>query len=329
MSDTREHSALPPYTMDIEAVAAEWIAARSDTASWNDAESAKLEAWLAESATHEVAYLRLLSLWNSADRLAVLRRPMRSEFSAPVSARKGPFLRVAAVILAILAVGSTAYFYSHTPTERAYATRVGGSETIMLADGSRIELNTNTVLRTRITPAQRWVALVQGEAFFQIRHDAAHPFVVETNGHRITDLGTKFLVRNQGERVEVALMEGRAQFDFSDRRTQAHPTVLVPGDVAVATASAISVTRKTTQALSNELAWRRGVLIFDRTSLADVANEVNRYSGKKLVIADPEAARLTIGGTFPTRNVRTIAEAAQDFYGLHFEDHGDEIVISR
>lgn len=328
MNSTTDQSAWQTRTMEIEAAAAQWIAARSDSANWNDAEQTRLELWLAKSAAHEVAYLRLLALWNSADRLAVLRRPMRQTPDHQTGRRIGIFLRGAAAAFVIMAAGSIAYFYTRMPNERAYSTPVGGSETIMLADGSRIELNTSTVLRADITPGRRRIVLVQGEAFFQVKHDATRPFVVETDGHRITDLGTKFLVKTGQDRVEVALLEGRAQFDFSYNQTQAHPAILTPGDVAVATASALSVTRKSPQKLSNELGWRRGVLIFDRTSLADVADEVNRYSSKKLIVADPEAAKLTIGGTFPTRNVRTIAEAVQDFYGLHFEDRGDEIVIS-
>jgi transmembrane sensor len=328
MSDTHDHRAASANTMKIEAQAAEWIAARSDQANWSAADDAKLGVWLAESTAHEVAYLRLLSLWNSADRLAVLRRPMRKP-PAGERGRMGPLLRVAAAVFVLAAAGGATLFYSQSPALRTYSTPVGGSETILLADGSRIELNTNTVLKTRITPERRWVSLVHGEAFFQIVHNAARPFVVETDGHRITDLGTKFLVKSQADRVEVALMEGRAQFEFSDKRAQDHPTVLMPGDVAVASSSAISVIRKPAKALADELGWRRGVLIFDHTALADVANEVNRYSNKKLIVTDPKAARLTIGGTFPTHDVRTIAEAVQDFYGLHFEDHGDEIAISR
>jgi transmembrane sensor len=315
-------------TLAIEAKAAEWIAQRSDAERWSDNEQAMLDAWLAESSLHEVAYLRLLALWESADRLAILRKPMREASEGASMGGNWRVMRITAALVLMVA-GTSAYFYEHNPKDRTYSTPLGGSETVLLADGSRIELNTSTVLRTDITASRRKVTLVRGEAYFQIKHDAAHPFTVETGGHRIIDLGTKFLVKSNTDRVEVSLIEGKAQFDFSDTRTQAHPAILTPGDVAVATSSALSVTRKSSDAISNELGWRRGVLIFDRTTLADVADEVNRYSTKKLIVADPQAARLTIGGTFPTRSVRTIAEAAQDFYGLHFEDRGGEIVISR
>lgn len=312
----------------IEAKAAEWIAASCDTENWNETRQVELDTWLADSTANAVAYFRLLALWKSADRLAVLRRPMKETASVASQRSTFPHLRIAAAAFVIAAIGAGAFLYSAKPADRLYSTPVGGRETIVLADGTKIELNTNTALRARITPQKRAVVLLHGEAFFQVKHNATRPFTVESGGHLITDLGTKFLVRSDPGRVEVALIEGKAQFDFSSDEARTPPTVLVPGDVAVATPSSLSLTRKTQKGLAEETSWRRGVLVFDRASLADVAAEINRYSDKKLVVTDPAAARLTIGGTFPTGNVRTIAEAAQDFYGLNFVDRGDRIVIS-
>ena len=76
-----------------------------------------------------------------------------------------------------------------------FSTEVGGHETVTFSDGTRIELNTNTVLRARMTTAQRTVWLDKGEAYFQVKHDPAHPLTVIA-GHRVTDLGTEFLVRD-------------------------------------------------------------------------------------------------------------------------------------
>ncbi len=114
MNSATEQSALQTNTMEIEAMAAQWIAARCDAANWNDAEQTRLELWLAESAAHEVAYLRLLALWNSADRIAVLRRPMRQTPDDQTGRRIGVFLRVAAAAFVIMAAGSISLFlHSH------------------------------------------------------------------------------------------------------------------------------------------------------------------------------------------------------------------------
>jgi transmembrane sensor len=152
---------------------------------------------------------------------------------------------------------------------------------------------------------------------------------VKVAGHLVTDLGTKFLVRADTNRVEVALTEGSARIDSFNAGLNRRSVVLKPGDVAIAAGKYLSVTKSSRQRLADTLGWRHGVLIFDHTTLAEAADEVNRYNKKKLVIADAEAGRFMIGGTFPTNGVETIAAAAKDFFGLRVDDRGDEILISR
>ncbi len=60
-------------------------------------------------------------------------------------------------------------------------------------------------------PRKIW--LDRGEAYFQIKHDSSRPLTVMTRSYRIVDLGTKFLVRQEDDRLEVSLVEGRARFE--------------------------------------------------------------------------------------------------------------------
>ena len=62
----------------------------------------------------------------------------------------------------------------------------------------------------------------------------------------------------------------------------------------------MAITEKPVQEIANELAWRRGVLVFDNATLGDVVAEINRYNRQKLVISDADAAQLKIVGTFRT-----------------------------
>ena len=226
--------------------------------------------------------------------------------------------------VAIVIFGTAAGGYMVWPRDAVYQTPVGGRETLTLADGSSIELNTDTVLRTRITASSRNATLVRGEAYFRIHHDAQHPFVVTAGMKTITDLGTAFTVRNDNSGVRVALLEGSAQFN-----TGGKPFMLVPGDMVVATATATTLSHEKPQALMSDLGWRRGVVIFKRTTLAKVAAEFNRYNETKLVISDPQTARLTVGGTFPANNVELFGRMAPAILGLHVTRRGDQIVISR
>ena len=60
-----------------------------------------------------------------------------------------------------------------------YATAVGGHKTLTLGDGSEVELNTDTIVRMPKVAGQRQVILDKGEAYFQIKHDAENPFIVD------------------------------------------------------------------------------------------------------------------------------------------------------
>ena len=308
---------------DVEELAAAWLRRRHFSA-WNGEQQNGLDAWLAQSLAHRVAYVRLEAAWSRAERLAALR------VAAPESSARGRmksilFGAIAALALVTMIGASTAWFLPNA-NEKSYATVLGGRQTVRLADGTRIELNTDTAIRARVTAVGRTIWLDRGEAYFQVKHDAAHPFVVIAGDRRMTDLGTKFLVRRDTEELRVSVLEGSVRFDAGGAQKKA---TLTSGDVAVATANAMHVTKKPEEKLASELGWRNGLVIFEHTTLADAAAEFNRYNREKIVIADPEIARMTIGGTFQTSNVELFGRVAQDVLGLRVAGRGDAIVISR
>ncbi|HSZ75159.1 MAG TPA: FecR domain-containing protein [Rhizomicrobium sp.] len=310
--------------MEIEAQAATWLR-RKAFWDWTANEQAELDAWLREASAHRVAFWRLNAAITRTERLSALRGAEGDEQTKKKN-RFLPFVIRASAVLAIVCVASFASlsYYRNSLTE-SYQTPIGGREVINLGDGSRVELNTDTVLRTNVHAGVRSAELVRGEAYFQIRHDTAHPFVVEADGHRVIDLGTEFLVRDDLGHLEVTLVEGRARIDAK----AGDSAVLKPGDVATVTAGKLSVTQKQQAVLANQLGWRSGVLIFKYTTLADAASEFNRYNSKKLVIADQASARRTIVGTFPVDDVTAFTDVVQDVMRLHVSNRGDEIVISR
>ena len=322
MSPPLEHKA-----GEIQTRAADWVNQHRDSGVWSAEDQSALDAWLAESPEHVVAYWRLDAAWERTQRLVALRP------GAPERARGRIWRNLArfAAALTVVAAGAGAAFYFSKPAApdvRRFATEVGARKTIKLPDGSQIELNTNSVLRIAPGPNPRMAWLDSGEAYFKIQHDSAHPFVVMARGRRVVDLGTEFLVKAEPKRLEVTLVAGRAQLDSPGDPAQ-EPAVLTPGDVAIATANAISVTAKTAKALTDELSWRQGVLVFKYTTLADAAAEFNRYNRKKIVITDPQAARLTIVGTFPSNDVSAFTDAAQAIFGLKIQNRRGEIAITR
>ena len=310
---------------DIEARAAAWLERRHFEA-WSETDQAELASWLTESLAHRVAYVRLNTAWESTQRLAALRQSEPIEIE-PAGRFRSRLFKSAIAAIVVTVSGVAAALFLSQPTGKTYATALGERETVTLADGSQIELNTNTVLRISSHSDRRIVSLEKGEAYFEVRHNAARPFIVVAGDRRVTDLGTKFFVRRDVGRLEIAVVEGRVQLDMAAK--QARATLLNPGDAAIATAYSTSVIKSPAKKLANELGWRRGVLVFDNTTLADAAAEFNRYNSDRLVLADAAAARLTIVGTFRTNDVATFADVVQDVLRLRVERRGGQTVISR
>ncbi len=308
----------------IDAEASRWIE-RGDREDFSAADQAELDGWMAQSPAHAVSYLRLYDAWTRADRLAALRSATVE--AAPTARSWMLFLRIAAVFGVLAVAGLAGANYLLAPHDQEFSTPIGGRETIRLSDGSVIELNTNTALRIRASAKERLVTLERGEAYFKVKHDVSHPFIVTADDGRVVDLGTKFVVREGADHLEVALVEGSARFESTNPR--AKTALLTPGDVVVATADSVSVTKRSAHELSDALGWRRGVLVFDHTTLADAAAELNRYNREKIVIADPDVRRRIIGATIPVNGVEAFTRVAQQIFGVHVEKSGGEIIISR
>lgn len=325
MSDEMLHSSGTSHAQMLNEEAASWLA-RANSGNWTSEDQENLDAWLAQSRGHRVAYWRVEAAWSEAARLVALR-PIEAQVE-PQRHLSPLLMRIAAVIAVMAIFGAVGANYLLAPESKIYTTGIGGHEILKLSDGSQIELNTDTHVRLGSVGNTRKVWLDRGEAYFQIRHDPAHPFVVIAGARQITDLGTKFLVRDDKKNFEVALLQGRARFD-NGGKGPLQSVALTPGDVVMASAESVSVTRQPVVQLESELAWRQGLLVFNYTTLADAAVEFNRYNAKKIVVADPSAARLTIIGEFPVNGVDLFGHVAKRIFGVRVEDRGSKIVISR
>lgn len=297
---------------------------------WNDTDQGEFAAWLAESTSHYVAFLRVEAIAARADHLAALHARELKQSVAVTGRRLNPrifvFPLLAAASFALMAVLAYPTVISLLqPPDRTYATDVGGHALIKFSDHTQMELNTDSVVRYRMTTQERTVWLERGEVWFHVAHDAAHPFAVIIGRHRVTDLGTEFFVRRGSDGMEVALLSGRAALNTDNTQT----TTLSPGDVAVTHSASTTVTRKTPQELADELAWRRGVLVFHDARLADAVREFNRYNRTKLVIADPSIADLRLSVEIQNDDFGDFLKLAQLVLKLRVDREGNAVLLYR
>ncbi len=312
-------------TQDVRLRAARWMQ-RRQLWDWSVEDQAELDRWLAQSPSHHVAYMRVMAAWNRTERLTALRGAPAAEEAGAPRRNWSLILRSAAAVALVSAIGLAGLRYLQIRHQTTWSTPVGGHEILSLADGSKIELNTNTVLRVSADQRSAW--LDRGEAYFQIEHDSAHPFSVTVAGKRVVDIGTKFLVRHDSAELEVALVEGKAKIEPARPHGNTRTAVLTKGDVALATGNSLSVVKVPQAALQRELSWRQDLLVFDNATLAEVAAELNRYNREKLVI-DPTVAGVKVVASIPTDGIQAFKRVARDFLGLRVEERGNDIVISR
>jgi transmembrane sensor len=291
------------------------------------AECDALAVWLDESTAHRVAYLQMQKAWGRADRLAALRAPQPMREARPGRGFAVPRFAAIAAMLAICLGAAVWYRVASSSTSQTYATEIGQHQAVRLADGTRIELNTDSRLQTQVTGSARTMRLEKGEAYFDVVHDAQRPFVVFAGNRKITDIGTKFSVRLDGDQVRVLVREGEVKVETLDGRAVA-PALAEAGHAVVAQANGLLVTDRAPREVTRELSWRSGVLVFDQETLAAAAEEFNRYNHKKVVVLG-KARDLHIGGRFRANNADIFASLIQTGMGVNVRYAGDEIIISK
>jgi len=299
-------------------IAAAWFARRR-IGGLDEGARQELDLWLAEDPSHQEAYEALERAWFGVESLrgdprvlalreeALRRNPRWRRLLTP--------LAIAASLLIAVPGGawlaySAGLIPSHEFQTRSFHTGLGERSTITLPDGSKVTLNTDSVVRTEAIKGRRQVYLDKGQAFFQVAHDAGRPFVVNAAGRTVTAVGTAFDVRVDQGRFEVTLVEGKVRVEApvpEAASVAARPsekagspklqsTEMVAGTQLLATSEASWKLQPTDT--RRETSWTSGQLIFLRRPLGEVAAELNRYSTDRIVIPDPQLAALPITGTF-------------------------------
>jgi transmembrane sensor len=292
----------------------------------SDAQRREREAWLAEDARHARAYEETGRLWDRTGDLRVDAH-LRALKAADLAALQRPrwsatrWVLSAAAVLALLVGGAhVATRFLAAPPPVRYATALGERQTEILADGTRVVLNTDSVIEVRYLHGERDVELQRGEAQFEVAHDAARPFVVSVGGDTVTALGTRFQVRRDAAAAVVTLLQGRVEVAQGEERR-----ILRPNEQARLSSNAGIVVKAIDPTEVN--GWLDGWLRFRNTPLGQVVAEANRYSPRKLRLGDPRLAGLRLNGNFRTGDSASIAAAVSQILPVRVDDRGADIVL--
>lgn len=287
------------------AEAARWFARLRETNA--DAKlHAAFERWKQHDARHPEAYEQAGRLWQ------VMNEPAKhaaaentQEIAALIAAgRKGKKHRAgqgAIGLLAILAI-AFAIFWWHAGgldnLQADYVTAPGEHARHVLADGTVIDLNTDTAVAVTIEPDRRAIRIFRGEAFVTVAHDDRRSMTVTTRDGHVMDVGTAFNVRVNDEQTVVSLVEGKVE--VSALADLSRVTGLYPGQQIVVNTSGLG--KIAPFDASAATAWRSGNMIFYQTRLDTVVRELNRYRRGRIVILSDRLRALPVTGIFSTRD---------------------------
>jgi transmembrane sensor len=242
----------------------------------------------------------------------------------------------AAGIVAAIAAGAALYIQSTAPD--VYATALGEQRRVVLQDGSRVDMNTDTELSVRIDDAGRYVELLKGEALFTVAKDLRRPFVVDGDLARVRALGTQFNVYRDSQQVLITVIEGRVAVEQDTaRRTPAASgevaTIDLPAmELAAGDQAAIGLQepmRKTVANTERTVAWRERRLIFENQPLSEVVAEFNRYNRRQLVIEDPQLARERISAVFDADQPEALVRFLTQNTPIRLIDDGEAQLVLR
>ncbi|GAB7525125.1 FecR domain-containing protein [Paraburkholderia sp. 2C] len=304
-SDLREPQ---PLDRAVAREAAAWLVRLREDASPADVDACA--RWRAADPEHERA-------WQRARRLNEKFATLPASVSVRTLGRRARTdRRFALKALAVaFAVGPAGYAAYRAMPWRDWMsdqrTAVGERRFVMLADGTRIDLNTSTAIDIAFTARERRVVLNDGEILVETGRDAGdtsgvyRPFIVETRQGSIRALGTRFVVRNDdaSEATRVAVLHGAVEVTPADAPERA--TVLDAGQQTRFTATAMDAIEAADRHAGD---WSRGVLFADGMRLADFVGELGRYR-RGLMRCDPEITDLRITGAFQLDNIENVLAA--------------------
>lgn len=293
------HRKAPGDNADVRNRAIHWVT-RVHSGECTEAERKLLNAWLSQSEDHREEY-RMVEAW-----LADMRKstppslPEVEEAMRYRRARPRWMLPVAASCIVVLLGGLLAYF--HGAHESTYWTAKGERQSVTLADGSRIELNTDTELDVRYSWRSRKIHLKHGEALVTVVHDN-RPFDVVAGRGVIRDLGTRFNVhRRYDDEVSVTVVEGAVSVSA---QSEAAPRILNAGE-QIAYDRAGRLSSKERVDIRAATAWSEGFFVFRETPLEEVVRQISRYHDLKIEVDDPQLRGYQLRGTFRIDDIEAL-----------------------
>ncbi len=221
----------------------------------------------------------------------------------------------------------------------------------ILPDGSEVWLNSDSYLRysENIKDKKREVFL-EGEAYFNVKHDPDHPFIVHAAGIDIKVLGTAFNVEaySNEELVEATLINGKIKVELSEYPDKS--LILKPNEKLSISTKKFKVQRKRIHPLKRgvqrelkfkiqelaspksvnpmpEIAWMEDRLVFQNERFDEIARSLERRFGVKIIFETPSLKRERLNGIFKNETIQKALRILQMTTPFSYELKGDTVYL--
>lgn len=337
-------------TRSIAEQAADWVVELADG---GPQEHASFLKWVTESPRHVEEYLLAATVYRSLDgvdasreidlqqtlseaalNVVALEANAVSAPAPPVSrARRWGWPALAAVAALISALGVSWWMLAKDTT---YSTGFGELRSIELADGSVIDLNTQSRIQVHFSKDERTVQLLSGEALFKVEADATRPFTVHADKATIRVLGTRFNVHRRAQETAVSVLEGavRVSGEHVGGVATAGPASKLAGvtELTAGNGARVSSKGEVTSIVHVDTdqvtAWRERRLVFVDDKLADIVAQFNRYNASPhLRVEGDFANNRQLTAVFDSRDPQSLVQFLRMLGEFEVESTGDEIVV--
>ena len=306
----------------LKAAAIDWcVRLHDDACSAADVEA--FQQWYEASPEHAAEYARACKIWQVSTGLTPTVTLPRQRSLRRSNTRL--LARAASIALGVGACWAAGWFSGYLPgSVRVYLAQQDARQ-VVLPDASQVELNRRSTLWYLGYRHQRSVKLSEGEAFFDVFHDASRPFVIRADNTDIRVTGTQFNVWTAAQRTTVTVSQGTVLVS-PDGSTASQAAELTVGMQAVfAPGQALQLKRVNPQ---QEAAWRSGKLVLDDVALRDALPLINRYLEQPVLIADDAVGELRIGGSYKTAELDILVRQLPHILPVELRAAGEKRLLS-
>lgn len=288
------------------------------------------ETWLRASPANAEAYERLEQLWLDLEDLALVQKPAalprRRRSARPPLARRawiGAGVALAAG-LAALAVGFAFWPQAVSPMQ-IYRAAPGQTRQVALADGTHIAMNAASEISVRLGDHSREIRMAEGEAVFDVAHDAARPFLIAVGDRQVRVVGTEFNLRRRAGRLGLTVRRGLVEVRPADSPNAAPTRVAVGQELVHAEGEAGQLLRVSDPDAA--FAWTSGQLVYRDQPLSEVAADLTRRFAEPVRVADARTAALRFSGVLVTDSEAAVLRRLEAYAPVRAERVRDGIVL--